>query len=269
MLGKLLKHEWNATMKVLLPANGVIILMTILGRIMLGLNVFETDSEIVALIGVLCLMLYILSLFAVCIACTIYIAVRFYKTVYTDEGYLLHTLPVTSTEITWSKMLIGALWNLITSIVISASVFVLVFGCLSPGSFGEMMNQLSNLISTYLGSVFTGWVIFGIFLTILTSFYSTLWIFAAVSFGQLMSKHKVLGAFIGYAIGYIVSQVVSTVVLIISGLTNQAMLLDESVDAVITYVNTTFGISFVIALVFTVLYYFFTSYMMKRRLNLD
>ena len=84
-----------------------------------------------------------------------------------------------------------------------------------------------------------------------------------------MSKHKVLGAFIGYAIGYIVSQVVSTVVLIISGLTNQAMLLDESVDAVITYVNTTFGISFVIALVFTVLYYFFTSYMMKRRLNLD
>ncbi|HKM22697.1 MAG TPA: hypothetical protein VJZ01_11745 [Lachnospiraceae bacterium] len=269
MLGKLLKHEWNATMKVLLPANVVIVLLTVLGRIMLGLNIFETDSEIVQMIAVLCLILYILSLFAVCIACTIYIAVRFYKTVYTDEGYLLHTLPVTSTEIIWSKMMIGALWNLITSIVISVSVLLLVFGSLSPGSFGEMMNELSKLISTYLGSVFTGWVVFTVFLSVLSCFYSTLWLFAAISFGQLISKHKVLGSFIGYAIGYIVAQIVATVAMTANGLTNQAMLLDESVDAVITYVNTTFGISFVITLVFTVLYYFVTSYMMKRRLNLD
>lgn len=271
MLGKLLKHEWNATMKVLLPANGVVILLTVLGRIMLGLKIFDIDNEVMGVIGSLCLTAYILSLFTVSIACTIYIAVRFYKTVYTDEGYLLHTLPVTATEITWSKMLIGALWSLITCIVIIASIFILITGSVSAVDFQNICREAMKAINTYIGDVFTGWVVFGVFTAILNSFYTTLWLFASISFGQLITKHKVLGAFIGYAIGYFLAQIVSTIVLFISGTMNKAMLMgeDTSVDAVVSYVNSVFGITFVITLVFTVLFYLFTSYMMKRRLNLD
>lgn len=272
MLGKLLKHEWNATMKVLLPANGVVILFTILGRIMLGLKIFEIDNEIIGAVGGLCLAVYILSLFAVSIACIIYIAIRFYKTVYTDEGYLLHTLPVTSTEITWSKMLIGTMWSLITCIVVIASVLVLVTGSVSAEDFRAIYREARiNLLSTHFGSVFTGWMIFGIFFAILNCFYSTLWLFASISFGQLITKHKVLGAFIGYAIGYFMAQIVSIVVLLVSGTMNKALLMEENVgfDSIISYFNSVFGISFVITLIFTILYYLFTSYMMRRRLNLD
>lgn len=270
MLGKMMKHEWNAVMKVLLPANLVLVAITIIGRIMVSARVFEADSEIVAVLAGLSLVIYILCLMAVSLCATIFIAFRFYKSVYTDEGYLLHTLPVSTHEITLSKTLVGASWTLITSFVVMLSVFVLVTGCLAPGSWGEIVRECSHLISVYVGPRFTAWVVFFVFLMIVSCFYSVLWLFAGISFGQLLPKHKVLGAFIGFGIIYFAMQIFSFISMFATGTMKKAYeMIDGSTDAVISYMESVYLQSFVLCAIFTVLFYFFTNYMMKKKLNLD
>lgn len=269
MLGKLIKHEWNATMKVLLPANAVLILITIIGRIMLGTKLFETDNEVIMVIGTLSLTLYILSLFTVSIACSIYLAVRFYKTVYSDESYLLHTLPVTTHEIICSKTLIGSIWIIITSIFVMGSAAILIFGSIDPADMQSLYREMANGIETYFaGSSFAAIVILMIFMFISSAVYSILWIFLSISLGQMMTKHKVLGSFIAYGALYFLMQIITTISMFAFGIWKKAMDL-SSAEAVIDYFNAVFIMSLVITLVFSVASYFVTNYMMKNKLNLD
>lgn len=270
MLGKLMKYEWNAVTKVLLPANAVLILITIIGRLMVSTRVFENQNEIMQVVGGLSIALYVLCLLAVSLCCTIFLGYRFYKTAYTDEGYLLHTLPVTPNEIILSKTIVGAGWTLITSILLFASVFILVLGCIPANELSVAMQEISYGIDTYFGSRFAAWVIFFVFMMIVGSFYAVLWLFAGISFGQFLPKHKVLGSFIGFGITYVATQVFSVVAMLVTGIFGKASAMAEgSVDALISYMEyvylTSFGVSVLLAIVF----YFFTHFMMKKKLNLD
>ncbi len=269
MLGKLMKHEWNAVMKVMLPADAVLIAITILGRIMISARVFEMDGVFVQILSGLSMTIYVLCLLAVGMCCTIFLGWRFYKTVYTDEGYLLHTLPVTAHEIVLSKTLVGVCWSLITSILLFASVLILVLGVVPATEFTIAMRELSHYIDVYIGSRFTAWVIFFIFMLIVSSLYSVLWLFAGISFGQFLPKHKVLGAFIGFGISFFVMQIATTITMACCGLFNQALeVSDGSIEGVISYMESDL-LSFGLSVVFVTLFYFFTHYMMNKKLNLD
>ena len=65
-------------------------------------------------------------LIAVSLGITIYLAVHFYKTMYTDEGYLTHTLPVGGRELLWSKLIPMAAWSLLTMLVVVLAAVVLI-----------------------------------------------------------------------------------------------------------------------------------------------
>ena len=270
MLGKMMKHEWNAVMKVMLPANAVLVIITLLGRIMVSAKIFDMDNEIASLISGLSITLYILCLLAVSLCCTIFIGYRFYKTVYTDEGYLLHTLPVTTHEIILSKTLTGVAWILITSLFLFASVFILVLGFIPPNEYASAMRDISYGIETYIGPKFTAWVIFFLFIMIAGAFYSALWLFAGISFGQLLPKHKVLGAFIGFGVIYVLTQIISVVTMLGTGLIGKANdMAAGSADAVISYMEYVYITSFSVNVLLAVGFYFFTHFMMNRKLNLD
>ena len=45
MLGRLMKYEWNATWQLLVPANLLIVVMTIFAAVTVRLDVFDTDNE--------------------------------------------------------------------------------------------------------------------------------------------------------------------------------------------------------------------------------
>lgn len=60
--------------------------------------------------------------------------VGFRRSVYGDEGYLLHSLPVKTTTIFWSKW-IGALLILIANLLVSAGVILLAYGNNISGLF--------------------------------------------------------------------------------------------------------------------------------------
>lgn len=62
MLGKVMKHEMKATWKVLFPLAMVLVGVTLIGMLMMKMQVFETD--IGALVGLAMLLLYIIGLIA-------------------------------------------------------------------------------------------------------------------------------------------------------------------------------------------------------------
>ena len=94
MLGKVMKHEMKATWKVLFPLAMVLVGVTLIGMLMMNMQVFETDMG--ALVGLAMLLLYIIGLIALSVTAFIFLLVRFYHSMYGAEGYLSHTLPVTT-----------------------------------------------------------------------------------------------------------------------------------------------------------------------------
>ena len=62
MLGKVMKHEMKATWKVLFPLAMVLVGVTLIGMLMMKMQVFETDLG--ALVGLAMLLLYIIGLIA-------------------------------------------------------------------------------------------------------------------------------------------------------------------------------------------------------------
>ncbi len=73
MLGKLMKYEWKATWKLLVPMNLFIVLMWILSYITVQLSFFDSNSELVIMTGTMIIMAYVLSMIVVAIGTMIYL----------------------------------------------------------------------------------------------------------------------------------------------------------------------------------------------------
>ncbi|HOO28532.1 MAG TPA: hypothetical protein PLU43_08710, partial [Lachnospiraceae bacterium] len=128
MLGKLLKQEWKALTKVLLPANLLLIIITVIGRLVVRPLTTDAESSFLQVLTVFMLTFYIILLIAVTCGAFIYIVVRFYRTMYSDEGYLTHTLPLTVHQLIIGKGLAASGWLIITYCLAAVNVLFLIFG---------------------------------------------------------------------------------------------------------------------------------------------
>ena len=149
MLGKLIKHEWKNIYKVGCTLTLAIAVISVMGCIMLqlpamtalisessGMN--DMQTVIWTLMGVMSLMIYIFMLMGATYGLFIFLGIRFYRTMYTDQGYLTNTLPVTSHQLLISKILVSGIWYFIIEVVVFASMIVLVLAMLS-GLFADTM----------------------------------------------------------------------------------------------------------------------------------
>lgn len=118
MLGKLMKYEWKATWKLLIPLNLFIVVMSVLAYTTVQLEFFESNNDLVIMTGTLLLLAYVLSMFVISIVTVIYLIYRFYTSVYGDEGYLLHTLPVDKHHIIVSKAVVSVSWVILNIFLI-------------------------------------------------------------------------------------------------------------------------------------------------------
>ena len=265
MLGKLMKYEWKATWKLLLPMNAFIVLMSILVFITVQMSFFDSDNGLVIITGTAIVLTYVFSMFVISIGTLIYLVYRFYTSVYGDEGYLLHTLPVDKHHIIIAKALAGAAWVVINSIVITVSV-LFVFSSVQT-EFMELMEEAFEFYIDFLNDydTITG---FGIVMTLIASLFSVfariLKIFACASLGQLASNHKLLASFAFYYGIYIVQQLFEMIFLAIFGLIYEAAGYNS-----VGIFNTSWEITLISNLIYCALFYFMTWYMMDKKLNLD
>ncbi len=200
MLKKLLKHEWKATWRNLTLLNGGIILLGILGRIMIPLvqNSRLTDISIFAIASVLCILFYIFAIFAVAIVTNVLLIGRFYRNMFTDEGYLMHTLPVTPGSHIISKLLVYMAWFVIDGFSLAASISILLSQSMQWGSFFGTLWDGIQAMGEVLGTP-SVLVLFYLLLTLLAVMCSfVLCIYFSASVGNLFNSHKKLGAVLCY-----------------------------------------------------------------------
>lgn len=275
MLGKLIKHEWLSTWKVPTALCIYIGILTALGCISFLSPMWQSEHFIIEFIAGLSIVLYMFSLFALTITVFVYFVIRFYRNMYTNEGYLMHTLPVKPWELIFSKGLVFFIWNILSAFIMILSVVLLVLTAISTidgvalsaawASFKAELPELSAMWKEMFGFGFVGYFVVLILSSIISMVYSILMIYTSISIGQLFSKHKVLASFITYAcINFIVQTITSLL-----QLPYMAMSIDENMTDFSNMFS--FGIwgSLIICAILAVVYAFVTNFIMNKKLNLD
>ena len=110
MLTKLISHEWKDTFKVPVLLLTITVLLSAASLVYFSVADQATADIDLNVRNFVLYIAYILILSGLSMILTIYFAIRFYKNLYTDEGYLMHTLPVKPWMLIVSKLTIGTIW---------------------------------------------------------------------------------------------------------------------------------------------------------------
>ena len=124
MLGKLLKHEWKAVWKVPTFLIGILMLTAVLAGLTFALPIWDSEWIGLPLSGMMMILLFYFAMIATGLGITIYFAVRYYKNMYTDEGYLTHTLPVSARQLLLNKVITMSAWSLIGGLAVIVSIIL-------------------------------------------------------------------------------------------------------------------------------------------------
>lgn len=284
MLGKLMKHEWIATRRILLPVNFTIVLITLVGCIFLGTDILHSENSLPLVI--LLIILYALSMMVLSLVSSIYLLVRFYKNLFTAEGYLMFTLPVTPVQLLNSKLFVACLWSFFNTLLTLASFFAL--GA-SSGYYSAVhgdSNKKSAFLSGFVSVMSKGAQdsasfrdVFGYsplellllcFITLfIGAFFSLVMGYLSIALGQLVEKHK-LACSIGFYIAfYIGIQIISSIIMVI---VNLGTLLDsdlETLELTRSIYSSVLPTAAILHLVLGILFYIITHLIIRKKVNLD
>ena len=111
MLGKLLKQDFRATARIILPVYAAVPVLGLFTNLITRLCENQ-NGFLIRAIGALVSFVFSLSLIAAVVTTVVLMILRFYRNLMTDEGYLMFTLPVSTTELIFSKLIVSIVWFL-------------------------------------------------------------------------------------------------------------------------------------------------------------
>ena len=126
MLRKLMKHEFRATGRIMLPLF-LILLVTSVGANFSVRGMLDTDSKFLNVLGVLLVMAFVIAIIGVCVMSMVVMVQRFYKNLLQDEGYVMMTLPVSVHQHIWSKLIASAVWFALTLIMVFVACLIMAY----------------------------------------------------------------------------------------------------------------------------------------------
>lgn len=251
------------------------VIMTInpkLDDVVLGLSTIST---------VLSFLLYYFGMIGCIIGIILIIAIRFYKTCYTDQGYLTHTLPVTAVQLLAAKIITAILSYLLVliGIIVTIVILIAVFGSHmititgSDMSFGkiihDLLKELNDSFEHNIGVSFTGYIIFMIFYGLVSCITNVITILGCVSLGQLYAKHRIIGAILAYFAVIMIQQIIGCIS-IIPTYTNLFAASEMGKEILMADAfSPNLIVSLVSCIVIAIAMYFANLHMMTKRLNLE
>ncbi len=280
MLSRLLKHEWKETWKIPVLSITIILIMTLVCVICFT-RMTPPPTEDAVNVGALFLFLgYSILISCVSVVLLVYIAVRFYRSLYTDEGYLMHTLPVTPSQLILSKLLVGSFWYLALSLlVIWAMLMILVFG-MPVLVFEEAWTEVDlKWFPKYFNELFGmspgAFAVFFAVLMPVSSLGSVAVTYASISLGQLFSRHKVMASVLCY-FGFTMLMQTAVSIALTPWLTR--LIISEAAGTADSFgipafmggfMRSTLLLSLAGSAVSAAASFFISEYVMRKRLNLD
>ena len=206
MQGKLIKHEFKATAR-LLPViylASILLALTCWISKILDLGTIFAMSQVFLFIGAA----------AVVMVTFVTIIMRYYKSMFGNEGYLTNTLPVSAGKIIFSKFLISVIWCILSlAICVGMILFALyLFGALDKDFFAMLGSMFPNVTSATVWSLIT---LFGtIFVIQMIYFISQVFFCITLANAGTFGKHPVGMSIAFYFVVYIIDQVISTILIL-------------------------------------------------------
>ena len=209
MFAKLLKHEWRSTREML----GILCLISLGASLLGGLTmcylfyVSSHDgggSEALKILSVLFMIAAMIALAVVGVAAVVVYMGRFYKSRFTDEGYLTFTLPVNTHQNLLARLVNTAVGMVLITLVICLSgclwmviAFAGVEGFYQTvwEHFPELWEKFWSLVQTHAGEIPWGVMARGMLSALTGAINSLVMLMLAVTVGSLIAKkHKILAA---------------------------------------------------------------------------
>ncbi len=110
MLKKLIKHEFRATGRIMWPAFAGMLVLSLAMRFAQVVLTSPDSLWLLDDLSMIVTVIFVFGLIAMCFAPMVLSAVRFKSHVFSDEGYLTLTLPVSMHQLLASKLLVSAVW---------------------------------------------------------------------------------------------------------------------------------------------------------------
>ena len=268
MFAKLLKHEFRTSKSILgllsLIALGVSVLATAATKLLVcNIQNLDKASESALAVAAPVLGFSVLGLVVYVGATFFLLLAQFYKSKFTDEGYLTFTLPTGSHMIYLASVVNILIWHLIAGVVVFCGVMmVLLFGTPDHVVNTELFTAWRENME-YLFSVLRvqfDWVeaLSGLTRGLISAISGVVLTTTCITIGAAAAKkHKILAAVgIYYGLSLLIS-IVSSAFLA----ANSAVILAGQLD----YTGT---VSTLLNLAIAVGGYFLTTWLMKKRINL-
>ena len=283
MLGKLIKHEFRATGRLMAPLFGALLLLAVFVRATNQALQQVPTTRVLYIISVLLAIVYVLALIGVMVFSTVLMIRRFHQNFLTDEGYLMFTLPVSVHSLLWSKLITAALFFLFTfAAELLALTIVIWQGGVSAELYNNFISSLRELGSYYTGSGIAAAL--EIFAMLFVSLLVTCLLFyAPMSIGYSFANHKGLLSVVFYFVIQAVLQIFG--VFTLAGIADDGSLLNRMLQNIYTggrtvivngvphvavqFFHGTMLLSLLAELVLGAILYFLTCFMLRRHRNLQ
>lgn len=269
MLGKLLKHEFRATGRVMLPLFGAVLITSALSNLAVRYLDFA-DNWFFQTLSVIIIVLFAVGVFSLGIVSVVLSVNRFRQSVLGDEGYLTLTLPASIHSVVWSKIIVSAVWLLLCGAVIIGSVYLLAFDI-------ELLHDTADFIAyafryfiheANLETVNYVLIFIEFFVDMCLSLCTVAMAFyAALSVGHGFAQHKML---ISVAAFFAISIILSTASSVVMNFIDSRDIFEFLNDVPTKYFPHLISLGgFIYIFVQGAVYYIITVWNLKHRLNLE
>ena len=274
MLRKLLKHEFRATGRIMLPLFGILLLVSV-GANFSSRGMLDSDSTFLSTLGTILIMLFTVAIVAVGIMAFILMINRFYKNLLQDEGYVMMTLPVSIHQQIWSKLIVSTVWFAATVLVIILACCITAFDIRFVGDLWHgFLNLLDYAVRiNHLDLVANGaaFAVELLLLCILGSFGLCLRFYSAMSIGFSFPSHKGLLSVAFYIATGIALQILGGLgmALVNDSWFHRLLLGWEPNVSVVAGMHLGMWFLIVLELIYCAVFYFLTVYFLQKHLNLE
>ena len=117
MLKQLLKYEFKATKRLYFGLYLALALLSVVLGVTFRQEHALAHSTSFQNLEVILMIVYVSVILAIAVLCFVNTIQRFYKNLLGREGYLMHTLPVTETQLILSKLITSMVWVLCSGLV--------------------------------------------------------------------------------------------------------------------------------------------------------
>ena len=279
MLGKLIKHEFRATGRLMAPLFGALLLLAVFVRVS-DLILSAADAPVFfEALNALLLVVYVLAILGVTVFATVLMIKRFHQNFLTDEGYLMFTLPTSVHSLLWSKLITAALFFIFTFLADALAVAIVVWrGGTARDLFESIVGLFRELNSFYMANGIA--LALEILALLLVSLLVTCLLFyAPMSIGYSFANHKGLLSVVFYFVIQAVLQIFGVAVLsgVVSDTAFHRLLTDAMdnlgrIDSQATAIQAAHGtmlLALFTELFLGVLLYFLTYVMLRKHRNLQ